>query len=184
MKRPTRDIPVEELTDEQAAADLEALEGEIAEHDRAYYQTDAPRVSDAEYDALRRRHEAIETRFPELVRLGSPSQRVGAAPAAGFAKVAHARPMLSLGNAFDDGEVREFMARVRRFLGLAEDETVEVVGTVTDGHATLIRAPEATRASVSVFHPQPAPLAALTRRIKDGFDPKRILNPGRMYEGV
>ena len=127
MKRPTRDIPVEELTDEQAAADLEALEGEIAEHDRAYYQTDAPRVSDAEYDALRRRNEAIETRFPELVRLGSPSQRVGAAPAAGFAKVAHARPMLSLGNAFDDGEVREFMARVRRFLGLAEDETVEVV---------------------------------------------------------
>ena len=127
MRRPLRDIPVEDLTDEQAAAELDALEGEIEEHDRAYYQKDAPLVIDAEYDALRRRNEAIEARFPELVRAGSPSQRVGAAPAAGFAKVAHARPMLSLGNAFDDGDVREFMARVRRFLGLAEDETVEVV---------------------------------------------------------
>ena len=127
MKRPTRDIPVEELTDAQAAADLEALESEIAEHDRAYYQNNAPLVSDAAYDALRRRNEAIETRFPGLVRAGSPSQRVGAAPAAGFAKAAHARPMLSLDNAFDDGDVREFVARVRRFLGLAEDETVDVV---------------------------------------------------------
>ena len=127
MKRPLRDILVEKLTDKQAAAELDALEGEIAEHDRAYYQKDAPLVIDAEYDALRRRNEAIEARFPKLVRACSPSQRVGAAPGAGFAKVAHARPMLSLGNAFDDGDVREFMARLRRFLGLAKDETVEVV---------------------------------------------------------
>ena len=127
MKRPLRDIPVEDLTAAEAGAELKALEGEIAEHDLAYYQKDSPLVIDAEYDASRRRNETIEVRFPDLMRAGSPSQRVGAAPAAGFAKVAHTRPMLSLGNAFDDGDVREFMARVRRFLGLPEGELIEVV---------------------------------------------------------
>ena len=127
MKRPTRDFPVEKLTEKEATAELKVLEGEIAEHDRAYYRDDAPRITDAEYDALRQRNEAIEAHFPELVRPDSPSQRVGTAPAAGFEKVSHARPMLSLGNAFDDEDVREFVARVRRFLGLAEDEGVEVV---------------------------------------------------------
>jgi DNA ligase (NAD+) len=127
VKRPLRDIPVEDLTAAEAEAELEALEGEIAEHDLAYYQKDSPLVIDAEYDASRRRNETIEVRFPDLMRAGSPSQRVGAAPATGFAKVAHTRPMLSLGNAFDDGDVREFMARVRRFLGLPEGEIIEVV---------------------------------------------------------
>ena len=127
MKRPLRDIPVEDLTAAEAEAELGALEGEIAEHDLAYYQKDAPLVIDAEYDASRRRNETIEARFPDLMRAGSPSQRVGSAPAAGFAKVAHTRPMLSLGNAFDDGDVHEFMARVRRFLGLPEGEIIEVV---------------------------------------------------------
>jgi DNA ligase (NAD+) len=127
VKRPLRDIPVEDLTAAEAGAELKALEGEIAEHDLAYYQKDSPLVIDAEYDASRRRNETIEVRFPDLMRAGSPSQRVGAAPATGFAKVAHTRPMLSLGNAFDDGDVREFMARVRRFLGLPEGEIIEVV---------------------------------------------------------
>ena len=127
MKRPTRDIPVEELTVTEAEIELDTLVGEISEHDRAYYQNDAPLVSDAEYDVLRQRNEAIEARFPKLARSDSPSRRVGAAPVAGFAKVAHARPMLSLGNAFDDGDVHDFMARVQRFLGLAEDEVVELV---------------------------------------------------------
>ena len=128
MSGPRRDAPVEALALEAAAPELAAIAAEIARHDRAYYQDDAPLVSDAEYDALRRRHAAIEARFPDLVRPDSPARRVGAAAATGFAKVTHARPMLSLGNAFDDDDVLEFLARVRRFLGLAEDAVVEVVG--------------------------------------------------------
>ena len=115
------------LTREEAGAELERLAREIARHDERYHGRDAPEVSDAEYDALRRRNDAIEARFPDLVRGDSPSRRVGAAPSAGFAKVAHAAPMLSLGNAFDAGDVIDFYARIRRFLGLAEDEPVEIV---------------------------------------------------------
>jgi len=121
------DTPAEELTAEEAAAELEALAKEIAAHDRAYHQEDAPTVSDAEYDALRRRNDALEAAFPSLVRDDSPSRKVGAEPAAGFDKVVHARPMLSLGNAFSEEDVSEFLARIRRFLGLAGDEAVEVV---------------------------------------------------------
>jgi DNA ligase (NAD+) len=112
------------LTSVQAKAELKRLAAEIATHDRRYYQEDAPAVSDADYDALRRRNGAIEDRFPDLVRPDSPSRRVGAAPAAKFAKVRHAVPMLSLGNVFDDAEVADFANRIRRFLGLAGDETL------------------------------------------------------------
>jgi DNA ligase (NAD+) len=119
-----RKIDTDKLTAEQAKAELERLAAAIGEHDRRYYQEDAPTVTDAEYDALRRRNEEIEARFPELVRADSPSGRVGAQPASKFAKVRHAVPMLSLGNAFDDEEVREFVERVRRFLRLPEDEKV------------------------------------------------------------
>jgi DNA ligase (NAD+) len=121
-------IAAQSLTRDQAAAELKWLADEIAAHDRRYYQDDAPAVSDAEYDALRRRNDAIEARFPDLVRPDSPSRRVGAAPGAGFAKIAHAQPMLSLGNAFDADDVREFVDRVRRFLGLGEDDPVELAG--------------------------------------------------------
>lgn len=127
MSGRARDIPVEALTPLDAAAEWEALTREIGEHDKAYYQNDDPKVADAEYDAIRRRLIAIEEAFPELVRPESPSKKVGAKPAAGFAKVTHAKPMLSLGNAFDDDDVAEFVARVRRFLGLSEDEPVEIV---------------------------------------------------------
>ncbi|HYD30311.1 MAG TPA: NAD-dependent DNA ligase LigA [Azospirillaceae bacterium] len=122
-----RDTPVEDLTSEQAMTELANLAAEIRRHDEAYYQKDQPVVSDAEYDALRQRNEAIEARFPELKRSDSPSERVGVAPAAGFRKVRHAVPMLSLGNAFAAEDVAEFAARVRRFLGLADDVTVEFV---------------------------------------------------------
>src|SRR5262245_56180845 len=117
-------IPVDKLTEAQAKAELKRLAAEIAAHDQRYYQDDAPTVSDAEYDALRRRNEEIEARFPALVRADSPSRRVGAAPAQKFAKVRHTIPMLSLGNAFADEEVAEFAERVRRFLRLSEDEVV------------------------------------------------------------
>ena len=116
-----------ELSREAAEAELERLAREIAHHDEHYHGRDAPEVSDAEYDALRRRNDALEARFPDLVRNDSPSRRVGAAPSSGFAKIAHAAPMLSLGNAFDAADVIDFYARVRRFLGLAEDEPVEIV---------------------------------------------------------
>jgi len=115
-------IPVAELTQAQAKAELKRLAAEIGAHDRRYYQDDAPRVSDAAYDALRRRNEEIEARFPQLVRADSPSRRVGAQPSQKFAKVRHAVPMLSLGNAFADSEVAEFVERIRRFLRLSADE--------------------------------------------------------------
>src|SRR5207237_218759 len=115
------DRPVEKLTEEEAAAELERLAAEIAHHDRLYYQNDAPELSDAEYDALRQRNKAIEARFPELIRADSPSRRVGAAPAAAFAKVTHSVPMLSLENAFDDSDVRDFFATVRNFFRRPED---------------------------------------------------------------
>lgn len=122
-----RAIPVEDLTVEQAQAELAALSKEIAHHDRLYHQMDKPEISDADYDALVRRNNAIEARYPELRRADSPSLRVGAAPAAGFRKVRHAVPMLSLGNAFAEEDAHEFVARIRRFLGLPDDAPVEFV---------------------------------------------------------
>jgi DNA ligase (NAD+) len=116
-----REIAVEDLTEADAAAELEDLAKEIAHHDRAYYQQDAPEVTDAEYDALRRRNAAIEARFPHLIRPDSPSSRVGGAPETGFAKVRHRAPMLSLDNGFDQADFVEFCARARRFLGLPAD---------------------------------------------------------------
>jgi DNA ligase (NAD+) len=111
-------------TETEAAAELEALAAEIARHNRLYHTDDAPEISDADYDALVRRNAAIEAAYPALVRADSPARGVGAAPAGHLAKVAHARPMTSLDNAFDDEEVVEFTARVRRFLKLPEDEPV------------------------------------------------------------
>ena len=116
--------PVEDLTIIEAAAELAALADEIGRHDRAYFEQDAPLISDAEYDALRRRNEAIEQRFPELVREDSPSRRVGAGVAEKFGKIRHAVPMLSLANGFSDEDVRDFEGRIRRFLNLDEQEEV------------------------------------------------------------
>jgi DNA ligase (NAD+) len=110
--------PVGELSETEAHAEHAALDQEIAEHDRRYHQEDRPTISDAEYDKLRRRYEEIETRFPALADEESRSRRVGAPPSEKFAKVRHRVPMLSLGNAFADEEVLEFVARVRRFLDL------------------------------------------------------------------
>jgi DNA ligase (NAD+) len=121
------EIPVDELTAAQARRELARLAMEIAHHDALYHQQDAPEISDAEYDALRQRNDAIEARFPDLIRKDSPSRRVGAPAVGGFAKVRHARPMLSLSNVFSEEEARDFIARVRRFLGLGEDDPIEIV---------------------------------------------------------
>ena len=122
--KPPRDskLAVDDMTPRQAEREHARLEAEIKAHDERYYQKDAPTVSDAEYDALRRRYDAIEARFPDLRTLDSLSRKVGAAPSRGFAKVRHAVPMLSLDNAFSDEDVADFVARIRRFLNLKEDE--------------------------------------------------------------
>src|SRR5579862_3172541 len=114
----------DKLTKAEAKAELARLAAEIAGHDRRYHGEDAPTISDAAYDALKRRNDAIETRFPDLIRPDSPSHRVGAKPSEKFAKVVHARPMLSLDNAFSDEDIEDFVARVRRFLGSKEDDEI------------------------------------------------------------
>jgi DNA ligase (NAD+) len=113
---------VDALTPEAAAGELARLAKVIAHHDKRYHQQDAPEISDADYDALVQRNRAIETRFPDLVRADSPSRHVGAAPATGFRKVRHLRPMLSLENAFDDEDVRGFFAGVRNFIKELRDD--------------------------------------------------------------
>ncbi|MEF3367466.1 NAD-dependent DNA ligase LigA [Methylocystis sp. 9N] len=118
---PAHAASVEEMTPLEARAEHARLGEEIAEHDRSYYQEDAPTVSDAEYDALRRRYEELEKAFPELVTDESLTKKVGARPSEKFAKVKHAVAMLSLGNVFSNEEVEEFVARVRRFLKRDED---------------------------------------------------------------
>ncbi len=118
---------VEALAEPDAASELAHLAREIAHHDRLYHQQDAPEISDAEYDALRRRNAAIEARFPHLIRPDSPSSRVGGTPESGFAKLRHRVPMLSLDNAMNAEEFSEFCARARRFLGLPAGEKLEFV---------------------------------------------------------
>lgn len=115
------------MTEAEAAQALATLAAEIARHDQAYHEQDAPLISDAEYDALRQRNAAIEAEFPHLIRPDSPSRRVGAAPTTGFAKVRHRVPMLSLDNAFDTADFTEFCARIRRFLHLPEDAGLSFV---------------------------------------------------------
>ncbi|RED28488.1 DNA ligase (NAD+) [Rhodopseudomonas thermotolerans] len=145
LPKPPPDIAT--LTKPKAKIELMRLRLSIEGHDKAYYQDDAPKISDADYDALRRRLEAIEQKFPELVSASSPTQTVGAAPARGFAKVQHAVPMLSLGNAFADDEVTEFVERVQRFLKL-DDVPAIVAEPKIDGlslslryeHGELVRA--------------------------------------------
>lgn len=173
------EVPAAELDAGEAATELERLAKVIAEHDRAYYRDASPQVDDATYDSLRQRNEAIERRFPELIRPDSPSRRIGAAPVRGFRKVAHAVPMLSLQNAFSPEDVQEFLARVRRFLGLDADEIVELCAepkldgislTVRYENGALIRA--ATRGDGTVGED----VTANARTISD--------IPGRLADGA
>jgi DNA ligase (NAD+) len=143
-KKPAPEVAA--LDEKAAKAELKRLASEIARHDKLYHEKDAPEISDADYDALRRRNAAIEARFPDLIRADSPSRRVGAAPAAGFAKVRHPTPMLSLDNAFDEADVRAFFRTVRNFFRAPEDvkrvdeATIEVMAEPKiDGLSASIR---------------------------------------------
>ena len=118
---------IDKLTDIEAAAALAELVRQIAHHDLAYHQKDAPEISDAAYDALRNRYRQILQVFPHLKPIDDPESRVGSAPAAGFSKVAHAIPMLSLSNAFSDEDIADFVDRIRRFLQLPENIYPEFV---------------------------------------------------------
>ena len=116
--------PVENLNETEAAAELAFLAAELARHDSLYHGQDAPEISDADYDALKRRNDAIEAQFPALIREDSPSRKVGAAPSVTFQPVVHARPMLSLDNTFSDEDARDFVASVYRFLGQLPDNSI------------------------------------------------------------
>ena len=131
--------PAADLTEAEAAEELTWLADTMAAHDIAYYQDDAPKVSDAEYDALKRRNAEIEAVFPELVRENSPSLKVGAAASAQFSPVEHGVPMLSLDNAFSDEEAVEFEARVRRFLRLDDTVIAYTAEPKIDGLSASIR---------------------------------------------
>ena len=117
--------PVENLSEREAVKELAELADLLANANSAYFQLDAPNMSDADYDALKRRNAAIEARFPDLKRADSPSDHVGAGPSEGFQKVEHSVPMLSLGNAFDDNDVRSFDTSVRKYLGLSSEDALE-----------------------------------------------------------
>lgn len=139
-KTSTPDKPVEALSKGAARTELERLAVEIARHDELYHRQDAPEISDADYDALVTRNAAIEARFPDLIREDSPSRRVGAAPVEAFGKVRHDVSMLSLGNAFADSDIIEFVERVRRFLRVPAGEALAVAAEPKiDGLSISIR---------------------------------------------
>src|SRR2546421_9073983 len=116
---------VADLTKAQAKVELKRLTLELERHDNAYYQDDAPKISDSEYDALRKRFNAIEARFPGFVTSDSPSQKIGGAPSGKLKKIRHSVPMLSLDNAFAEQDVLDFVARIRRFLKLGDDDRID-----------------------------------------------------------
>jgi DNA ligase (NAD+) len=183
--------PVDKLTKAAATAELKRLAEDIRAADAAYYQDDAPAMSDADYDALRQRLSAIEVRFPELKQADSPSEAVGAAPVGGFGKVTHLKPMLSLDNLFADEEVSEFIARVRRFLNLkAEEEIAVTAEPKIDGlscsllyeNGVLVRA--ATRGDGAVGEDVTANIRTLKdvpEKLKGKGHPARIEVRGEVY---
>src|ERR1700744_706763 len=150
--------PVDDLTAAEAKAELKALAAAIAHHDELYHQKDAPEISDGDYDALRNRNKAIEARFPDLIRADSPSKHVGAAPATGFAKVGHPHAMLSLDNAFDDADVRDFFKSVRNFFRAPAD-----VARVEEDKIAVMAEPKIDGLSCSIRYEKGALVLAATR---------------------
>jgi len=184
-------VPVDSLTEAAALDELTRLADEIAAHDIRYFQEDQPSVSDAEYDALKRRNSEIEARFPHLVRDNSPSLRVGAARSEQFAPVEHGVPMLSLDNAFSDEDAVEFDARVRRFLKLdeavaytAEPKIDGLSCSIRYENGVLVRA--ATRGDGRVGEDVTANVSTIgeiPKRLRGGGFPEVIEIRGEIYLG-
>lgn len=180
-----------ELSPGEAKTELKRLAKEIARHDILYHQKDAPEISDAEYDALVRRNREIEALFPSLKRTDSPSARIGAEPASGFAKVKHLRPMLSLDNAFAREDVEDFIGRIRRFLGRKDEADIELnVEPKIDGLSANLRYENgqltigATRGDGAVGEDITANLkhvAGIPHRLKDPHPPTVIEIRGEVY---
>jgi DNA ligase (NAD+) len=180
-----------ELSPGEAKTELKRLAKEIAHHDILYHQKDAPEISDAAYDALVKRNKAIEALFPSLKRTDSPSARVGAEAAAGFAKVKHLRPMLSLDNAFTREDVEDFIGRIRRFLGRKDEAEIELnVEPKIDGLSANLRYEDgvlvlgATRGDGSVGEDITVNLkhvADIPHKLKDPHPPKLIEIRGEVY---
>jgi len=132
-------MDVADLSADDARAELARLADLIQRANVAYHGQDAPQISDAEFDALKRRNQEIETRFPELKRADSPSEAVGAAPSSGFAKITHAQRMLSLANAFEDQDVQEFDESIRKYLGIADGQVAYTAEPKIDGLSLSLR---------------------------------------------
>src|SRR5216110_330270 len=160
---------VAKLTKAQAKVEHMRLALELEGHDKRYYQEDAPTVSDAEYDALRQRFNAIEKRFPEFVTSESPSQKVGAAPSGRFKKVRHAVPMLSLDNAFSEQDVLDFVGRIERFLKLSDDKINFSAEPKIDGLSMSLRyeSGELTKAATRGDGAEGEDVTANIRTLKD-----------------
>ncbi len=154
-----------------ARAEHKRLGAEIAEHDLAYHQNDAPKISDGDYDALKRRYLALEQAFPQLAKEGSLADKVGAPASEKFAKVRHVVPMLSLGNVFSDEETFEFVARVRRFLGWAEDAPLAFTAE-----------PKIDGLSLSLRYEKGALVRAATRG--DGFEGEDVTANARVVASI
>ncbi|MBM3572841.1 MAG: NAD-dependent DNA ligase LigA, partial [Alphaproteobacteria bacterium] len=188
---------IEALSPVEARKELARLAAEIERHDRLYHQKDAPEISDAAYDTLKWRMVAIEARFPALKRTDTPTGRVGAATAAGFAKVTHGRPMLSLENAFDEADVRDFFAGVRRFfvkpadLKLVDERAIELVAEPKiDGLSATLRYEHgryvqgATRGDGAVGEdvtPNLGTIADIPQQLRDVAPPAIVEVRGEVY---
>jgi DNA ligase (NAD+) len=182
---------IEDLSEMEAAAELAHLAREIERHRKLYYQKDAPEISDADFDALEQRNQAIEAKFPKLKRADSPSEKVGAEPSGGFAKVKHLEPMLSLDNAFSREDVADFLARIRRFLGLGESAALELnAEPKIDGLSANLRYDNgklvlgATRGDGAVgedITPNLRHVAGIPLEFKAGPKPRRIEIRGEVY---
>ncbi len=163
--------PVANLSPEEARTEHDSLLREIKKHDQLYYQEDQPAISDADYDRLRLRNDALESQFPELVTEDSPSRKVGAPPSERFAKVRHSVRMLSLGNVFNDEEVSEFAGRVRRFLKLPADASLDFTAE-----------PKIDGLSVSLRYQRGTLVVAATRG--DGSEGEDVTANGRTIRDI
>jgi DNA ligase (NAD+) len=173
----------ERISEAEAANRLMRLAKLIAHHDKLYHDQDAPEISDAEYDALVRENRELEARFPKLVRADSPSKRLGAAATSALAKVAHARPMLSIDNAFSAEEVAEFVGRVRRFLSLGDDSVVAMTAEPKiDGLSCSLRY-EGGELVLAATRGDGAVGEDVTANVRTIGDIPQILNPSPSGEG-